>query len=134
MKKLSIILVIFLSLSIFPCEAQVKMSELLNTTWRYQSGDNDRYDFRITFTKDSILHYHYFKTLNRSTQSSFAYYLTSAQPKAFCNSLIGKTTEGNYIAEYEDAGKRLIWYKITLEKDTLTLVSDDHIPLTFERK
>lgn len=116
------------------CCAQVKASQLVNSSWRYQSGDDSKYDFRITFTKDSIIHNDSFKTLNKSARSSFAYYLSWSKPTSFHNSLIGKTTEGLYIVEYEKTGNRLICYKVTLKDNVLTLTNEDNMVLSFEKQ
>ena len=95
MKKVLLILITLISVC---AQAQTyKISQLAGTKWILCVGDTSRvkrvWDFSDKTLKTSTL----FKSINKSNNFTYNYYLSVSPTETFSSGLIGKDTKGEYI-------------------------------------
>lgn len=113
------LLILFVSLLSMACNAQiVSMSLLSNTKWKltkpvFRYCDNTMSFTNTTVTNTSSFHYvkrGETKETKRFFSNSYPFYLATAIPTTFNQSLVGKSNSGAYIIKY--VGKRAVAFKV----------------------
>ena len=96
--KTIVYLIIIMACNISVSQAQTyKISQLAGTKWILCVGDTSRvkrvWDFSNKTLKTSTL----FKSINKSNNFTYNYYLSVSPTETFSSGLIGKDTKGEYI-------------------------------------
>ena len=110
---------LFIVLLSITCNAQtVSLSQLVGTKWRLTKPVFDYCEKTMSFTSTEMTNTsssHYVKRgetkeTKRFFSNSYPFYLATAIPTTFNQSVVGKSNSGTYIIKY--VGKRVVPFKI----------------------
>ncbi len=95
MKKVLLILITLISVC---AHAQTyKISQLTGTKWMLCVGDTSRVKRVWEFSNKTLKTSTLFKSINKSNNFTYNYYLSVSPTETFSSGLIGKDTKGEYI-------------------------------------
>lgn len=117
------IILVALLFELIPCNAQVKLSQLNGTKWKFETQPNSAKEKTWEFSQNQIIEKRNYTTENKYYEFKNYYYLSDARPTPFYSnnvelanfdkSKVGNNKEGNYLIIYVDTWERIDWYTIT---------------------
>ena len=96
--KTIVYLIIIMACNISVSQAQTyKISQLTGTKWMLCVGDTSRVKRVWEFSNKTLKTSTLFKSINKSNNFTYNYYLSVSPTETFSSGLIGKDTKGEYI-------------------------------------